>query len=48
MLGIDPLLVISFAFIFSYSVVCLFILSVVSFAIQKLSCLIREKNRYIE
>ena len=48
MLGIDPLLVISFAFIFSYSVVCLFISSVVSFAIQKLSCLTREKNRCIE
>ena len=47
MLGIDPLLVISFAYIFSYSVGCLFILSLVSFAIQKLLCLIRENNRCI-
>ena len=47
MLGIDPSLVISFAYIFSYSVGCLFILSLVSFPIQKLLCLIREKNRCI-
>ena len=35
MLDINPLSVISFANIFSYSVGCLFILSVVSFAVQK-------------
>ena len=35
-LGINPLLFISFANIFSHSVGCLFILSVVSFAVQKL------------
>ena len=41
MLDINPLLVISFANIFSHLVGCLFILSVVSFAMQKLLSLIR-------
>ena len=41
-LDINPLLVISFANIFSHSVDCLFILSVVSFAVQKLLSLIRS------
>ena len=34
-LDINPLLVISFANIFSHSVGCLFVLSMVSFAVQK-------------
>ena len=41
MLDINPLVVISFANIFSYSVGCLFIFSMVSFAVQKLLSLIR-------
>ena len=41
-LGIKPIRVISFANIFSHSVGCLFVLSVVSFAVQKLSSLIRS------
>ena len=40
-LDINPLLVISFASMFSQQVSCLFILSVVSFAVQKLLYLIR-------
>ena len=40
MLGINPLSVISFANIFSHSVGCLFILSVVSFPLQELLRLI--------
>ena len=39
-LDINPLLVISFANIFSHSVGCLFVLSVVSFAVKKLLSLI--------
>ena len=42
MLDINPLSVISFADIFSHSVGCLFILSVVSLAVQKLLSLIRS------
>ena len=42
MLDINPLSVISFANIFSRSVGCLFVLSVVSFAVQKLLSLIRS------
>ena len=42
MLGINLLLVISFANIFSHSVGCLFILSVVSFVVQNLLSLIRS------
>ena len=42
MLDINPILVISFANMFSHSVACLFILSVVSFAVQKLLSLIRS------
>ena len=42
MLDINPLLVISFANIFSYSVACLFILLMVSLAVQKLLNLIRS------
>ena len=42
MLDINPLLVISFANIFSHSEGCLFILSMVSFAVQKLLSLIRS------
>ena len=42
MLVTTPLLVISFAYIFSHSVACLFILSVVSFALQKLLHFIRS------
>ena len=42
MLDINPLLVISFANISSCSVGCLFVLSVVSFALQKLFSLIRS------
>ena len=41
-LEINPLLVASFAIIFSDSESCLFILSVVSFAVQKLLSLIRS------
>ena len=42
MLDINPLLVISFVNIFSRSLCCLFILSMVSFAVQKLLSLIRS------
>ena len=42
MLDINPLSVISFANIFSLSVGCLFVLSMVSFAMQKLLSLIRS------
>ena len=42
MLNINHLLVISFANIFFHSVGCLLILSMVSFAVQKLLCLIRS------
>ena len=42
MLDINPLLVISFANIFSHSVGCLFILSMVFFAVQKLLSLIKS------
>ena len=42
MLDINPLSVISFASIFSHSVGCLFILLMVSFAVQKLLSLIRS------
>ena len=42
MLDINPLSVISFANIFLHSVGCLFVLSVVSFAVQKLISLIRS------
>ena len=42
MLGINPLSVIPFANIFSHSLGCLFILLMVSFAVQKLSSLIRS------
>ena len=41
-LEINPLLVTSFANIFSQSISCLFILTVVSFAVQKLISLIRS------
>ena len=41
-LEIDPLSVISFAIIFSYSAGCLFTLLIVSFAVQKLLSLIRS------
>ena len=41
-LDINPLLVISFANIFSHSVGCFFILLMVSFAVQKLLSLIRS------
>ena len=41
MLDINPLLVISFANIFSYSVTCLLFLSMVPFTVQKLRSLIR-------
>ena len=41
-LYINPLSVISFANIFSHSVGCLFVLSMVSFAVQKLLSLIRS------
>ena len=41
-LDINPLLIISFANIFSHSVACLFILSVISFAVQKFLNLIRS------
>ena len=42
MLDINPLSVISFANMFSHSVGCLFILSMVSFVVQKLLGLIRS------
>ena len=42
MLAINALLVISFANIFSHSVGCLFVLSMVSSAVQKLLSLIRS------
>ena len=42
MLDINPSLVISFANIFSHSVDCLFILLMVSFAVQKLLSVIRS------
>ena len=42
MLDINPLLIISFANIFSHSVGCLFVSSMVSFAVQKLLGLIRS------
>ena len=41
-LEINPLLVASFANIFSHSVGCLFVLFMVSFAVQKLVSLIRS------
>ena len=41
-LNINALLVISFANIFSHSVSCFFVLSIVSFAVQKLLSLIRS------
>ena len=41
-LDINPLFTISFANMFSHSVVCLFVLWMVSFAIQKLLSLIRS------
>ena len=41
-LGINPLLAISFANIFSHSVGCLFVLLMVSLAVQKLLGLIRS------
>ena len=40
-LEINPLLVVSFAIIFSHSEVCLFTLLIVSFAVHKLLSLIR-------
>ena len=42
MLDINPLLVIPLANIFSHSVVSLFVLSIISFAVQKLLSLIRS------
>ena len=42
-LEINPLSVVSFAIIFSHSEGCLFTLFVVSFAVQKLLCLIRSQ-----
>ena len=42
MLDINPLLVISFANIFPHSIDCLFVFSIVSFAVQKLLSLIRS------
>ena len=41
-LEINPLLLVSFAFIFSHSEGCLFTLLIVSFAVQKLLSLIRS------
>ena len=41
-LDINPLSVVSFANIFSHSVGCLFVLLLVSFAVQKLLSLIRS------
>ena len=43
MLDINPLSVISFANIFFHLIGCIFVLSVVSLAVQKLLNLIREK-----
>ena len=43
-LDINPLLVVSFANRFSHSVDCLFVLSVVSFAVQKILSLIRSPS----
>ena len=40
-LEINPISVVSFASIFSHSECCLFTLLIVSFAVQKLLCLIR-------
>ena len=42
-MGVDPLLVISFANIFSHSEGCLFILFRVSFAMQKLLSLVNSR-----
>ena len=42
MLDINPLLVLSFANIFSHSVGCVFVLFMVSFAVEKLVSLIRS------
>ena len=42
MLDVNPLLVISFANIFSHSVSCFFFLSMVFFAVQKLLSLVRS------
>ena len=42
MLDINPLSILSFANIFSHSVGCLFVLLVVSFAVQKLFSLVRS------
>ena len=42
-LEINPLSVVSFAFIFSHSEGCLFTLLIVSFAVQKLLSLIRSQ-----
>ena len=42
MLDVNPLLVISFASIFSHSVTCLLFLSMVPFTVQKLRSLIRS------
>ena len=41
-LGMNPLLAVSFAIIFSHSEGCLFTLLIVSFAVQKLLSLIRS------
>ena len=41
-LEVNPLSVVSFAIIFSYSEGCLFTLLIVSFVVQKLLCLIRS------
>ena len=41
-LEVNPLSIVSFAIIFSYSKGCLFTLLIVSFAVQKLSSLIRS------
>ena len=46
LLEIKPLLVASFANIFSHSVSCLFVLFMVSFAVQKLVILIRSHLFY--
>ena len=42
MLDINPLLVLTFANIFSHSVGCVFVLFMVSFAVEKLVSLIRS------
>ena len=47
-LEIRPLSVASFANIFSHSVGCLFVLFMVSFAVQRLICLIRSKVFFLE